>query len=58
MARLEVNFYSYTLKHGVDFTWHPIDGYGREWRYWDMEIASLLEWLPRTDPSADHSHKV
>ena len=43
---------------GVDFTWHPVDGFEHEWRYWDMEIANFLQWIPRTDYYADKPHKV
>ena len=43
---------------GVDFTWHFVDGYEHEWRYWDLEIANFLAWIPRTDYYADKPHKV
>ena len=43
---------------GADFTWHPVDGFEHEWRYWDIEIANFLRWIPRTDPWADRPHKV
>ena len=43
---------------GADFTWHPVDGYEHEWRYWDLEIANFLRWIPRTDPYAGQPHKV
>ena len=43
---------------GVDFVWHPVDGYEHEWRYWDVEIANFLKWIPRTDYYADKPHKV
>ncbi len=43
---------------GADFTWHPVDGYEHEWRYWDLEIANFLQWIPRTDPYSGHPHKV
>ena len=28
---------------GADFTWHPVDGYEHEWRYWDVEINNFLQ---------------
>ena len=43
---------------GADFVWHPVDGYEHEWRYWDMEIANFLKWIPRTDYYADKPHKI
>ncbi len=43
---------------GADFTWHPVDGYEHEWRYWDLEIANFLNWIPRTDAYRDKPHKV
>ncbi len=43
---------------GADFTWHPVDGYEHEWRYWDLEIANFLRWIPRTDAYAGKAHKV
>ena len=43
---------------GADFTWHPVDGFEHEWRYWDMEIANFLSWIPRTDAYAGMPHKV
>ena len=43
---------------GADFTWHPVDGYEHEWRYWDVEIANFLRWIPRTDCYASRPHKV
>ncbi len=43
---------------GVDFVWHPVDGYRHEWRYWDLEIANFLQWIPRTDYYADKRHDV
>ncbi|MBE5808074.1 MAG: hypothetical protein E7317_07015 [Clostridiales bacterium] len=43
---------------GVEFTWHPVEGYAHEWRYWDIEIANFLDWIPRTDYYADKPHKV
>ncbi len=42
----------------ADFVWHPVDGYAHEWRYWDMEIANFLRWIPRTDYYADKPHHV
>lgn len=42
----------------VDFDWHPVDGFEHEWRYWDIEIANFLNWIPRTDYYADKPHKV
>ena len=43
---------------GADFTWHPVEGYEHEWRYWDLEIANFLRWIPRTDAYAGKPHKV
>ncbi len=43
---------------GADLLWHPVDGFGHEWRYWDIEIANFLRWIPRTDYYADKPHNV
>lgn len=43
---------------GAGFTWHPVDGFEHEWRYWDIELANFLRWIPRTDYYADKPHKV
>ena len=37
---------------------NPVEGYEHEWRYWDVEIANFLRWIPRTDFYADKPHKV
>ena len=52
------DFVQDALALGADFTWHPVDGYEHEWRYWDMEIGQFLKWIPRTDYYADKPHKV
>lgn len=43
---------------GVEHTWHAVDGYEHEWRYWDLEIGNFLKWIPRTDYYADKPHKI
>ena len=37
---------------GADVTWDEIEGYGHEWRFWNIEVEKFLEWLPRTDAYA------
>ena len=37
---------------GADVTWDEIEGYGHEWRFWNIEVERFLEWLPRTDAYA------
>ena len=34
---------------GCDVTWDLVEGYGHEWRFWDMQVEKYLDWLPRTD---------
>ena len=34
---------------GVKVEWDVIEGYGHEWRFWDIEIEKFLDWIPRTD---------
>ena len=34
---------------GCDVTTDYVDGYGHEWRFWDVELPEFLDWLPRTD---------
>lgn len=36
-------------EHGADVTWNEREGYGHEWRFWDLELESFIKWLPRTD---------
>lgn len=40
-------------KAGVDCTWDVIEGYGHEWRFWNIEIEKFLDWIPRTDYYAE-----
>ena len=37
---------------GADVTWDEIEGYGHEWRFWDIEVEKFLDWLPREDAYA------
>ena len=53
-----VRFVNVCQELGADFVWHPVDGYEHEWRYWDVEIANFLKWIPRTDYYADKPHKI
>lgn len=36
----------------VDVTWVPAAGYGHEWRFWNQQVESFMDWLPRTDEYA------
>ena len=40
------------IKAGADVTYDELEGYGHEWRFWDIEIEKFLKWLPRTDAYA------
>ena len=40
------------IADGADVTWDEIEGYGHEWRFWDIEIEKFLKWIPRTDAYA------
>ena len=42
----------------MEHTWHAVEGYEHEWRYWDLEIGNFLKWIPRTDYYADKPHKI
>ncbi len=53
-----VRFVEMCHELGADFVWHPVEGYEHEWRYWDVEIANFLKWIPRTDYYADKPHKI
>ena len=33
----------------VEYTLEVLDEYGHEWAFWDREVVSFLDWLPRTD---------
>ncbi|MBQ9048420.1 MAG: alpha/beta hydrolase fold domain-containing protein [Solobacterium sp.] len=41
------------VEAGADVTWDEIEGYGHEWRFWDIQIEKFLKWIPRTDAYAD-----
>ncbi len=34
---------------GADVTWDELEGYGHEWRFWDIQVEKFLDWIPRTD---------
>lgn len=40
------------IELGADVTWDEIEGYGHEWRFWDIEVERFLDWIPRTDSYA------
>ena len=46
------------LAAGADVTWDELEGYGHEWRFWDIELEKFLKWLPRTDAYAGSKRKV
>lgn len=37
---------------GADVTWDEVEGYGHEWRFWDMQVEKFLDWIPRDDAYA------
>jgi len=37
---------------GHEVEWSMMEGYGHEWRFWDIQIEKYLDWLPRTDAYA------
>ncbi len=43
------DFRDYLRSVNVDLTWESLEGYGHEWRFWNLEIERFLDWLPRTD---------
>ena len=43
---------------GCDVTTDYVDGYGHEWRFWDMQVEKFLNWIPRTDAYAGGKRKV
>ena len=34
----------------VKCTIEVLPDYGHEWAFWDREVKSFLDWIPRTDP--------
>ena len=34
---------------GADVTWQENPQYAHEWPFWDLEVKSFLDWIPRTD---------
>lgn len=44
-----LDFREHLYSAGVDLTWEELEGYGHEWRFWNIEIERFLDWIPRTD---------
>lgn len=42
----------------VDHYSEFIDGYGHEWRFWDLEVERFLDWIDRSDAYAGQKRKV
>lgn len=42
----------------VDHYSEFIDGYGHEWRFWDLEVERFLDWIDRQDAYANKKRKV
>lgn len=34
---------------GFNVTWRAVSGFAHEWRFWDRQVESFLQWIPRTD---------
>lgn len=47
--RANKEFAELLKQYGADVTWHEMEQYGHEWRFWDCELENILNWLPRTD---------
>lgn len=45
-------------EQGFDVTWDSLPGYQHEWRFWNIQIEKLLDWLPRTDVYAKDKRRV
>lgn len=45
---------------GADVTWDQLEGYGHEWRFWDIQVEKFLQWIEplRTDAYAGAVRKV
>ena len=57
--KANIRFRDILINDGADVTWDEIDGYGHEWRFWDIELEKFLKWLPRTDVyAADGPRKI
>ena len=52
LYRNDVEYRDALIAKGADVTWDEIEGYGHEWRFWDIEIEKFLKWIPRTDAYA------
>lgn len=42
------------VKHTSEF----VDGYGHEWRFWNLEVERFLDWIDRTDDYAGKKRTV
>lgn len=49
LYRGNLKFRDHLLKMGAEVTWDEIEGYGHEWRFWNLEVERFLDWIPRTD---------
>jgi len=45
-------FKAYALKIGADITFEEIEGYGHEWRFWDLTIQKALAFFGLSDEDA------
>lgn len=53
-----VAFRDEMVKLGFDVTWVEGNDYTHEWRFWNREVESFLDWLPRTDKYAGEKRKI
>lgn len=42
----------------IPVTTDYIEGYGHEWRFWNIQVEKYLDWIPRTDYYATKKRKV
>jgi Predicted esterase len=47
-----VAFKDEILAMGQKLDWDMMEGYGHEWRFWDIQVEKYLDWIPRTDSYA------
>ena len=60
LLQADIEFKDKLIAAGADVTWDQIDGYGHEWRFWDIQVEKFLKWIEpvRTDAYAGKLRQV
>ena len=52
LYQANIDFKNGLVELGADVTWEEVEGFGHEWRFWDMQVEKFLDWIPRDDAYA------